>query len=428
VQDPVEPRLLFLGTENGLWVSIDEGTTWTRWTSGYPAGVPTMDLVIHPREHDLVIGTFGRALYVLDDIRPLRELAKSSISLFNKGVHIFTPPDAYRVEIIQPAGPRFDADAVYNGQNRSFGALITYLINKPEDKKEIIKSAPPTDKKSGKKSDDKRDAGATKEEIIKDDKSSVKYDSLILEVFNAQGVNIRTIRQKSPEENGVHRINWNLDEKGERAPSREKPRPNISEQSGVKVLPGAYKLRLSFGGQKDSSTVVVKDDPRYNTSPDILEARYKLLKDLDNLMAVMNLAADRLRESKELAENFDKKMKDAKRNDVKELTDKTKAVKDSINTLFDLMLGKEDKRQGITEGLRTPISYISNARNYISSSRQQLTTTDDRVFKHAREKINGVITRVNHFYNTYWKEYRTAMEKVSLPYFKDYPALLVPGS
>ena len=75
IQDPVEPKLMFAGTEFGLYVSIDEGKNWTKWTNGYPT-VSTYDLAIHPREHDLVIATFGRALWVLDDIRPLREMAR----------------------------------------------------------------------------------------------------------------------------------------------------------------------------------------------------------------------------------------------------------------------------------------------------------------------------------------------------------------
>jgi len=58
--DPEEPRLRFLGTEYGLYVTIDGGEQWTKWTNGYPT-VSTMDLVVHPREHDLVIGTFGRS-------------------------------------------------------------------------------------------------------------------------------------------------------------------------------------------------------------------------------------------------------------------------------------------------------------------------------------------------------------------------------
>ena len=68
LQDPVDPDLLFLGTELGLWVSLDGGKEWMQWTHGVPT-VSVMDLVIHPREHDLVLGTHGRAFFVLDDVR-----------------------------------------------------------------------------------------------------------------------------------------------------------------------------------------------------------------------------------------------------------------------------------------------------------------------------------------------------------------------
>jgi len=71
IQDPIEKKLVFLGTENGLYVSLDEAKTWTKWTNNYPS-VSTMDLGIHPREHDLVSATFGRSMYGLDDIRALR--------------------------------------------------------------------------------------------------------------------------------------------------------------------------------------------------------------------------------------------------------------------------------------------------------------------------------------------------------------------
>ena len=68
-QDPVDPDLLFLGTEFGLYVSLDGGTQWNKWTHGVPT-VGVRDLVVQPREHDLVIGTHGRAAFVLDDISP----------------------------------------------------------------------------------------------------------------------------------------------------------------------------------------------------------------------------------------------------------------------------------------------------------------------------------------------------------------------
>jgi photosystem II stability/assembly factor-like uncharacterized protein len=73
LQDPVERNLLWLGTDNGLWLSIDGGKHWAQWTNGFPA-VQTSDLKVHPREHDLIVATFGRALWILDDIRPIRAL------------------------------------------------------------------------------------------------------------------------------------------------------------------------------------------------------------------------------------------------------------------------------------------------------------------------------------------------------------------
>ncbi len=75
VEDPLERNLLFLGTDDGLYVSIDAGNNWQKWTQGFPT-ISVKDLVIQQREHDLVIGTFGRAAWVLDDIRPLRAIAK----------------------------------------------------------------------------------------------------------------------------------------------------------------------------------------------------------------------------------------------------------------------------------------------------------------------------------------------------------------
>ncbi len=418
VQDPIESKLLFLGTENGLWVSLDEGKNWTRWTSDYPAGVPTMDLVIHPREHDLAIATFGRAFYVLDDIRPLREMVKSGTQLLDKPVHLFSPPDAYITETQQPTGPRFDADAVFNGQNRSYGALISYVVNKPKAKPEETFAA---------KTNDTKKAGANKPAEVKSDERKdelkIKYDSTTLDIFNTGGKLIRTLKQKAPEDNGLNRMTWGLNEKGFRNPSREKPAANAAEIGGINVLPGVYKLRITFGDKKDSTNITVKDDPRLNTPISTMEARYKMLKDLDRLTTVVSSATDRLRESKEVAEELENKMKAAKRDDLKEALEKTKAVKDSINTVYDFILGKEDKRQGILFDYTTPVSYINKAGSYIGSSRKPVSTTDQRVYKQAEDQVGLIVEKVNKFYATTWQNYRNALEKVNISPFKNYEPL-----
>lgn len=418
VQDPIEPGLLFLGTENGLFVSIDGAKNWTKWTNGYPAGVPTIDMVIHPREHDLVIGTFGRALYVLDDIRPLREMAKSS-TLISKTAHLFTPPDAYLAASQQPTGPRFDANAVFNGENRSMGAMITYVVNKPVA---AVEAKPATDAKAKKGKEEVKPTEPTAA------KSTVKYDSVKLEVYNAKGELINTLRQKAPEENGVHRMSWMLNERGPRQPSREAPRGGGGQGGGgfgggggTSVLPGTYKLRLLYGDQKDSASILVKADPRIKVAASIYEERYAMIKELQKLRTTAATATDRLRESKEIVEEYEKKMKEAKRKDLKEAMDKTKAMKDSIDVLFDFILGKVDKRQGIVRSPDpTPVSYIQTAQGYIGRSQDPISETDKRVYQHAVDKMDGVTKRVNTFYDVQWKAYREMMEKVSLSPFKDY--------
>ena len=98
-----------------------------KWTAGFPT-VSTKDLVIQPREHDLVIGTFGRAAWVLDDIRPLRALANGNV--LNKKLQLFTPPTAYQAAYQQPTGSRFGGDALFNGENKKSGAMISYYINR----------------------------------------------------------------------------------------------------------------------------------------------------------------------------------------------------------------------------------------------------------------------------------------------------------
>ena len=92
-QDPVVEALLFAGTEAGLYVSLNRGEDWTKWTHGLPP-VPVHDLVLHPRDHDLVIATYGRAAYVLDDIRPLRELARNPGAV-DLELLLFEPPPAF---------------------------------------------------------------------------------------------------------------------------------------------------------------------------------------------------------------------------------------------------------------------------------------------------------------------------------------------
>ena len=179
VEDVEEPNLLFLGTDDGLYISIDHGTKWTKWTEGFPT-VSVKDLIIHPREHDLVIGTFGRAAWVLDDIRPLRAIAKDQ-NVLQKTVHLFDPPTAYQAAYQQPTGSRFGGDALFNGENRDSGAQFSYYLTVQENDSAAV--------------EEDEDEDEEEEEMT----TEVKWDSLQLQLFDGERL-IRTLKQKAPKE------------------------------------------------------------------------------------------------------------------------------------------------------------------------------------------------------------------------------------
>ena len=138
----------------------------------------------------------------------------------------------------------------------------------------------------------------------------------------------------------------------------------------------------------------------------------------------MAKATERIRESIEIVNEYEKKIKESKRTDLKEASEKSKAMKDSLNAVFDFILGKEDKRQGFAgPNDPPPFSYIGTAEFMIGTSRDPVGPTDQRVFKHAEGEWQKAIDRVNKFFEKNWPEYRTAMEKVTISPFKNYEPL-----
>ena len=410
IQDLEAPNLLFLGTEYGLYISIDEGEKWTKWTNNYP-NVSTIDLAIQSREHDLVIGTFGRAAYVLDDIRPFRALAKEGAKLLNKTLHVFQPPAAFITQNQQPTGTRFGANAIFNGENRAKGAMITYSINNPETNKTAIK-------------DDKKKK-STEKTASKEEKPSIKYDSIIFEVFNDKNKLIRTIKQKAPKENGVHRMYWYMDEKGKQRPSRRKPSKNTSEPEGVTVLPGNYKIKLHYGNETATEKIAIAYDPRVEMPFEVLKNKYDLLKKLEDKINVAGKATQRLLTSKEIVEDYQKRIKSQKKQKkYEDLLKSHKEILTTINSLLDDMMGKEDKRQGITATeFPSAISYLYTARRYVNALLQNPGKTETILVKNADKKVSDVISKINKFYKTDWLNYKNNVEHLKLSPFEEVKAL-----
>ncbi len=123
-QDTVNPELLFLGTEMGLFISLDGGQLWARFKENLPR-VSVRDLVVHPTQHDLILGTHGRGVYIIDDITPLRHLTpqilEASVSLV---------PSRPSVMTIEGQLQTFNADDEFVGFNPPLAATITYYLAK----------------------------------------------------------------------------------------------------------------------------------------------------------------------------------------------------------------------------------------------------------------------------------------------------------
>ena len=416
IQDPVASNLYFLGTDDGLYVSIDGASTWTKWTQGVPT-VPVADLVIHPREHDLVLGTFGRAAFVLDDIRPLRAMAANEATPQSK-LALFAPPTAVIANYQQPEGSRFGADALYNGENRPRGARISYWVSPPSEEK--AEPAAETSERSGGRRGRRNSQPEPTEPAPAAEGDEVKWDSVILEIFDGERL-IRTLKWKAPEEQGLHRVTWWMDEKGVSFPSREAPRrPQTQESGGVQVLPGTYTLKMTYGDQESTQEITVMIDPRLGITNQEAAASYDASKMLEQYFEAAYEATKLLYENKAIAEAWTKDLKEADEEGYAEQIVLSKAMVDSINALQDAFFGKDDDRQGITmDPNPNVIQKVFMASNYIDSRGGAPTATEERMMGFARESITSWIREVNTFFEEDWSKYREEMEKVELSKFKD---------
>lgn len=214
VQDPVEPDLMFLGTEFGLWFSLNGGTDWQQWKKDFPS-VAVKDMVIHPREHDLVVGTFGRSAWILDDIRPLREMAADR-KITEKKLHLFTPPPSY-LGVTGFHDFFAGAQESYSGENRPMGAILSFFV-----------------------------------------KDTSSADTVLLSVSNAEGKVIREVKTAAIP--GINRITWDLMTRGSKVPGKMDMWEKMM-MGGAPVFYGDYTVTVKAGDAHCTGTVSVLKDP-----------------------------------------------------------------------------------------------------------------------------------------------------------------------
>ena len=263
-EDPIEPNLLFCGTDVGLYVSFDKGQNWNRWTNELPT-MPVSDLIVHPREHDLVIGTFGRSFWIVDDIRPLRALAKESGGI-EATFQSFDSPGAILAKIGESIGYRDGkvGDVLYGGENREYGALISYYVKDANEK-----------------------------------------DSVLIEISNASGEVVRNLIHTP--KSGMNRFAWDLSRNGVRSPNRTKPEKR-SYPRGKSVLPGDYNVQMTFKNQVAQTAVQVSADPRIQVSEVEMKKKDQLIRDHDDQVQKVTEVADQIRSVKESLQFVEKKL------------------------------------------------------------------------------------------------------------------------
>ncbi len=408
IEDPKSDKLLFLGTDDGLYFSIDEARQWQKWNEGFPT-VSTKDLVVHPREEDLVIGTFGRAAWVLDDIRPLRAIAEEP-GILEQEIKLFSPPNAYLAAYQQPTGSRFGGDALYNAENRKKGAMITYYLKHGFKKKTANK----------KESKDEIDT-SDKKDSSKESKSK-KKDSIRLKIFDQDEL-IRTLKFKTPEKAGLHRVYWKLNKKGVQNPTR-KNKKDSKEAPGMKVRPGQYSLIIEFGEQSDSSQINVLEDPRLLIDQSAQEKIFSAREDLRKFKELAAEAVKQLVQSKTTSKELLKELKKQDKDVFKGNIEASDMMIKSIDSLIALYLGKEDKRQGIIRNPEmTVMKRIQTAERYIRTNRNEFSTTEQRLVEFTKNDLEKALKKTNEFFALKWKEYQTSINALELSPFKEVKSL-----
>ena len=240
VEDHVDPNLLFLGTEFGLYATIDGtvaggGPAWVRLKGGLPT-IAVRDLEIQRRENDLVLATFGRGFYVLDDYSPLRFMGEAMAegdAMAGDDAYLFPVKDAWAYIPSRPMGGQEKGtmgDAFFTAPNPPFGAVFTYyLAGDLESAKE-------------RRQRDERERLARGEEIAYPERTALAAEDLgrppevLLVVSDEAGNVVR--RVPASRGAGLHRVAWNL-----RYASTAPPRPDGREADGPMVAPGLFSVR-----------------------------------------------------------------------------------------------------------------------------------------------------------------------------------------
>jgi photosystem II stability/assembly factor-like uncharacterized protein len=420
LQDTEEPNLIFAGTEHGLWISFDNGNSFEQFKNGFPS-VSTFDLAIQEREADLVIATFGRALWVLDDIRPLRKMAANKGMAFKQPITLFTPPDAYQAQYKAATGYEWSTYGLYDGENRRRGAAISYFINKVKDTAKAKPNAvtteaiPLTEQGAGRGN---RSGG----NVPQGPRGGNRADTAIVKIYTSSNDLIRTLRWAV--DSGYNKSYWGMEEKGFRQPGSPKPQVGAPEPFGFQVLPDTYKIVIQYDKTFDSIFITVKDDPRLGNRNAIKLAQRDMFNRLRKSTDKLTAGMDQLTDSEELLTKMQTQLKGVEGRDADSLRKSTTKIQDEIKNIREFISGKTSTAQGITRSAeQTVLTALQTANQAIISKQVVPNAQVEAQVVLAEKAIAEAIQKINVFYSTKWGGYKAQVEGTKLNLFKEYKVI-----
>ena len=264
-EDPRNPNIIYAGTELGLYVSMNSGENWIEINMKNFPTVAVHDILIHPRENDLILGTHVRGLWIMDDITFLQSLTND---VLGRDVYLFDCRTAYRFTT-RPT--RYGiGDKVFRGKNPPYGTMVTYYLKETVSEK----------------------------------------DQLRLEILDSSGNIIRKIKD-IPSSAGINRTFWDIHLEGPRPRKKEKKETDFFFMGprGSQALPGQYTVRLIAGDQTYEKPVKIKLDPALNVSLEDLKTQEKYALQIREMQSFVNdglraldLLKDQLSERKKTLE------------------------------------------------------------------------------------------------------------------------------
>jgi len=404
LQDPENSDLLWAGTEFGLFLSLNAGEDWTRYTAGLPTS-SVMDLAFQERENDLVVGTHGRGIFVLDDISPLRGLSADD---FERRFALLGATDGQQYRSNPVIAGRFWGNGEFTAPNEAYGIVLTFMASgddlpHPDVEREKARKAA-----RRLKGEDGKDGAANGDGTS----ASAESHRATVTVADASGEVIRTFT--SDVQQGINRVIWNLRRDGLPPLPGKGSEQNDDLPPGIEVLPGTYQLTVAFDDMEQSVEARVLADPRSRVSMAAMTANQSLQLTLQSMQSTIDQAIRRVlsaRQDLATVKTLIEQSEDPSAHDA--LQQQAKAAGERLDAL-EADLHEPADTVGRPYGDDRASSMLQRARGFLTSTYDAPSPAAQAFVERAAARISETVSAVNGYLAGEHAELRTAFAESGL--------------